>query len=292
MLMRTLTLAGLSMLVALATPATAGEVTSSAFRDCPQCPLMVTVPAGSFEMGSTDAKEGNGDEVPRYRVTFRRPFAIGANEVTRGEFARFVAATGFVAAGGCNTLVDGDWKSIPERDWASPGFPQADDEPVVCVNWPAARAYAEWLTQTTSRPYRLLSEAEWEYLARHGQGDRPMTHDTANYGAETCCRGRVEGKDRWEKTAPVGSFAPDDFGAHDLLGNVWEWLDDCYHENYVGAPDDGTARIAQCSSPDRRVVRGGGYGDARELLRPGYRLRAPLDNSYATLGFRVARGLD
>ena len=290
--MRVLAFACLTASLLSAASVTAGPSTPSTFRDCPQCPPMVTVPADSYEMGSKVATEGNGDEVPQHRVTFARPFAVSAHEITRGEFARFVAATGFDAGGGCNSLVDGDWKSVPERSWTAPGFAQRDDEPVVCVNWPAARAYAEWLGRTTKQPYRLLSEAEWEYLARQATRDRKMTHDTANYGSATCCEGLAQGADRWVKTAPVGSFPPDRLGVHDVLGNVWEWLEDCYHENYEGAPGDGSARTTQCSGPDRRIVRGGGYGDDQSLLRPGYRLRAPLDSSYVTLGFRVARALD
>lgn len=268
------------------------ENTRSTFRDCPRCPLMATVPAGSFDMGSNVATTGNGDEIPQHRVTFERPFALAVHEVTRGEFARFVAATRYDAGADCNVLVDEEWRVTSGLNWSNPGFEQADDEPVVCVNWEAARAYARWLAGETGRPYRLPSEAEWEYVARRGGLADAPTHEAANYGSEKCCEGLQQGRDRWLQTAPVGSFAPDQFGLHDVLGNVWEWLEDCYHENYEGAPVDGGARTTNCSGPDRRIVRGGGYGDAAWLLRPGYRLRGPLEARYATLGFRVALTLD
>jgi formylglycine-generating enzyme required for sulfatase activity len=268
------------------------EATAKTFRDCPECPLMATVPSNNFDMGSAVATEGNGDEVPRHRVTFAKPFAVGIHEVTRGEFARFVTATGYDAGNDCNVLVDEEWRVTPGLKWSNPGFEQTDDEPVVCVNWPAARAYAGWLAKRTHRPYRLLSEAEWEYVARLGGVADAPSHDTVNYGAETCCQGLRQGKDRWLHTAPVGSFAPDRFGLHDVLGNVWEWLEDCYHESYAGTPTDGSPRTTNCSGADRRVVRGGGYGDAAWLLRPGYRLRGPLAARYATLGFRVALTLE
>jgi formylglycine-generating enzyme required for sulfatase activity len=253
---------------------------------------MVVVPAGEFEMGSSVATEGNGDEVPRHRVRFARPFALGVHEVTRGEFARFVAATNFDAGADCNVLVEGDWKVVAGLGWSNPGFEQGANEPVVCVDWVAARAYADWLARTTAQPYRLPTEAEWEYVARRGGLAEPPGHDAANYGAEACCRGLRQGRDQWLHTAPVGSFPADALGLHDVLGNVWEWLEDCYHENYDGAAADGTARTDGCSAPTRRVVRGGGYGDAAWLLRPAYRLRGPFDARYATLGFRVARSLD
>ncbi|MCE3286387.1 MAG: hypothetical protein K0R70_2643 [Steroidobacteraceae bacterium] len=160
------------------------------------------------------------------------------------------------------------------------------------MNWLAARAYVDWLAKTTGHPYRLPSEAEWEYVARRGGLAESPSHDAANYGAQTCCAGLRQGRDRWLHTAPAGSFPADALGLHDVLGNVWEWLEDCYHESYAGAPANGGARVSDCSAPSRRVVRGGGYGDAAWLLRPGYRLRGPLDQRYATLGFRVARSLD
>jgi formylglycine-generating enzyme required for sulfatase activity len=233
---------------------------------------------------------GNGDEAPLHRVKFARPFAVGVDEVTRGQFARFAAETGFRAGGGCQVVRHDEWQVVDELTWKSPGFAQSDADPVVCVSWREATQYAEWLARKSGKPYRLPSEAEWEYLARRGGEGRALTHDTANYGEEKCCARKVEGRDAWEFTAPVGSFPADAFGLHDVLGNVWEWLADCYHENYVGAPADGRAWAGSCSG--KRIVRGGSYGDGSMLLRPAYRLRGPEDARYATLGLRVARDLD
>ena len=272
------------------TPAEPG----STFRDCPQCPLMVVVPPGRFDMGSP-AGEKESDEVPRHPVTIAKAFAVGSHEVTRAEFERFARATGHGGGEDCQVHAETDgWKPSPGAGWRNPGFAQTGRHPVVCVSWHDARAYVEWLARETGKPYRLLSEAEWEYVAtgdaRLGR-DRPLTHDAANYGADACCGPKAEGKDRWAYTAPVGSFPPNALGVHDIRGNVWEWLEDCYHGSYEGAPSNGAARVSDCSNPDRRALRGGSWGDDASLLRTTYRLRGPLSGRYFTLGFRVARDL-
>jgi sulfatase modifying factor 1 len=273
---------------AVAASGASAAPTAGAFQDCPDCPRMVTVPAGTFDMGSTpeelaaagvDVAE-NGDESPKHRVEFAKPVAIGAYEVTRGEFARFVADTGYEAAADCQIVKNDQWQVVPGASWRSPGFPQGESDPVVCVSWTDVARYVEWLRRKSGKPFRLLSEAEWEYVARKGSAGRQLGPTTANYGE----------KDGWPYTAPVGSFGPDALGLHDVLGNVWEWLEDCYHGSYDGAPAGGRARVDGCTG--KRVTRGGSYGDAANLLRPGYRLRGPEDSRYATLGFRLARDLD
>ena len=157
-----------------------GEV----FRDCPECPEMVVVPAGRFRMGSPSGESDRvGNEGPVHEVTISRPFAVGVHEVTRGEFARFVSATGRSMGNACH-VYEGGWGERSGRHWKSPGFSQADDHPVVCVDWDDAKAYAEWLSGRTGEKYRLLSEAEWEYVARAGT-------ETARYwgeGEEGQCR--------------------------------------------------------------------------------------------------------
>jgi formylglycine-generating enzyme required for sulfatase activity len=256
---------------------------------------MTPVPAGSFVMGAAAGSE-DMDALPPHTVTFAKPFAIGAHEVTRGEFARFVVASGHDAGGGCNLLVEREWKLVSEASWRSPGFVQTDAEPVVCVSWTDAQAYVVWLSREAGIQYRLPSEAEWEYAARAGsageyESPAGIDHDRANYGLEDCCGPLVAGHDRFEYTAPVGSFDPNAFGVYEIRGNVWEWLADCYHENYQGAPADGAARTSGCSLADRRGVRGGSWNDGPALLRASYRLRGPPDGRYFTLGFRVARDL-
>jgi formylglycine-generating enzyme required for sulfatase activity/Tol biopolymer transport system component len=254
---------------------------------------MRVVPAGTFEMGSAPSEQPRSDdEGPQHRVTIAKPFAVGRYEVTRGEFAKFVAATGRETGDVCNSIIDGAWRAQKGVTWRAPGFSQNDDEPVVCVSWHEARAFADWLRQSTGKPYRLLSESEWEYVARAGQPVRLVTRDDANYGIKECCGPKAEGKDRWLYTAPVGSFSANAFGMHDMRGNVWEWVEDCYHESYDGAPADGSPRTSGCSMADHRGVRGGGWGDDVPFLRPAYRLRALTENRYFTLGFRVARDLD
>lgn len=264
------------------------------FQDCPACPRMVVIPPGSFEMGSAGGGEDMADERPRHTVRLAAPFALGAFEVTRGQFADFVAATGHDAGDACNTLVVGEWRPTPGRSWRDPGFAQADDHPVVCVSWDDAQAYLAWLSKETGLRYRLPSEAEWEYASRAGgAGDFSwpggLDHEVANYGRDSCCGGLAAGRDRWEFTAPTGSFPANAFGLHDDRGNAWEWLDDCYHENYERAPADGSARRSDCSLADRRSLRGGSWGDGPPLLRAAYRLRGPTSGRYFTLGFRVAR---
>lgn len=268
------------------------------FRDCPDCPLMVVVPGGSFEMGYEPVEDHpETDAAPAHRVTLARDFAVGAFEVTRNEFGRFVAAADHAAIDECNIyeLEDTGWWFVSKGvGWRNPGFAQTENDPVVCVRWTDAQAYVAWLSRTTGHRYRLLSEAEWEYIAKIGgkaYGGDEVGHDFANYGAAECCGPRREGRDEWDFSAPAGSFPPDSLGLFDVRGNVWEWLADCYHEDYSGAPSDGAARTANCSAPESRVVRGGGWGDDLFYLRAAYRLRAPRDNGYFTLGFRVARDL-
>ena len=242
--------------------------------------MRVIAPA-SFKMGSAPGNvAGNGDESPVHRVTFARPFAVAIHEVTRGEFARFVADTGYDTGSECQVVREDRWQVVAGTSWKNPGFPQTDTDPVVCVSWIDANEYIAWLGGKSGRKFRLLSESEWEFLAVVGSAGSVIGPGTANYDAQ----------DSWKYTAPVGSFAADAFGLQDVLGNVWEWLEDCYYESYDAAPTDGSARTDNCSG--KRSLRGGSYGDAADLLRPAYRLRGPEGGRYATLGFRLARNLD
>lgn len=224
-------------------------VPGATFKECEACPEMIVVPAGTYIMG--------------------------AAEITVAEFAHFVAATGHDAGDACNLLAKGEWQLVGGRSWRDPGYPQGEDHPVACVSWNDAMTYAAWISIQAGTAYRLLSEAEWEYVARTGGAAMNANHS----GGE------------WQFTAPVGSFGSDRLGLHDVRGNVWEWLADCYHDSYQNAPADGSARTADCSHPDRRALRGGSWNDGLELLRAGYRLRGPADGRYFTLGFRIARSL-
>ena len=269
------------------------------FRDCADCPEMVVLPSGTFRMGST---EGQADERPVREVRVGT-FALGRHEVTREEFGAFVAATGHTG-NGCSVIEDDaglDWDD--GATWEDPDFPQEDRHPVVCVSWEDAEAYVWWLSVETGERYRLPSEAEWEYGARAGtvaprywssQSGSACEH--ANAGDRTLIRRWggwplpvVNCVDDAAHTAEAGSYAPNAFGLHDMLGNVWEWTVDCLHESYSGAPGDGSpwTRGGDC---DRRVLRGGSWETALAGIRAANRYWRDNRAGTAT-GFRVVRDL-
>ena len=275
------------------------------FRDCPECPEMVVVPSGSFMMGSPSGETGRFyDEEPVHRVTIERPFAVGVKEVTRGEFARFVSATGHSMGDSCiqgavnlGTLL----LYRKDRHWRNPGFSQTDEHPVVCVNRNDAQAYVEWLSQETGQKYRLPSESEWEYVARAGTGTaRYWGESEAGQGRCRHANGRHRSKwwngsawiempvycdDGHDWTSPVGSYEANGFGLRDVMGNVWEWVEDCWNESYHGAPADGSAwESGDCSD---RVLRGGSWDNKFWFLRSANRVRNPSDIRYYDAGFRV-----
>jgi len=262
----------------------ADEAARLGSRDCVQCPELVRIPPGSFTMGSSAAEQQRegipkayGDqELPQHAVTIGYAFRMGKYEVTRGEFAAFMQATGHSIVGSC--------------PWRNPGFGQTDRDPVVCVSWDDARAYVAWLNQTTGKAYRLPSEAEWEYAAR-------ARTSTARYwgdGLQDACRyanvdeSAFKCSDGHRTTAPVGKFLPNDFGLHDMLGNVWEWTADCWTGHYFNAPTNGDARsTGDCT---RRVLRGGSWtvGPAHHV-RAAYRASDVAAGRFVFVGFRVAR---
>lgn len=269
-------------------------------RDCPACPEMVVLPAGTFTMGS---EEGQADERPVHEVRVEA-FALGRYEVTRSEFATFVAATGYTSDG-CDVIDDDaslDWDD--RASWQDPGFTQESRHPVVCVGWEAAEAYAQWLSAETGERYRLPSEAEWEYAARAGtatprywdseSGGSQCEHANASDRALTqSWRGWplpvVNCVDGAPHTSRVGSHNPNEFGLHDMLGNVWEWTADCLHATYRGAPGDGSAWTGG-GDCDRRVLRGGSWETTLGGIRAANRYWRDNRASNAT-GFRVARAL-
>ncbi len=272
--------------------ARAGRQPGEQFRDCPTCPQMVVVPAGTYQMGSPSYEAGRyDDEGPAHRVTLGQAFAVGVYEVTRGEYGRFVGATGHAGGNSCYVLEGGGLEERSGRSWRNPGFRQSEREPVVCVNWREARAYAEWLSRETGQSYRLLSEAEWEYVARAGT-------TTARYWGESeagqCryangARGGANCDDGHHQMAPVGSFRPNAFGLFDVMGNVGEWVQDCWNNNYVGAPSDGRAwEGGHCIG---RVLRGGSWLNLPRDLRSANRNGILAGNRYFVLGFRIARSL-
>ena len=262
-------------------------------RDCEECPELVVVPPGSYMMGSPPSEAKRGDyEGPRHRVTLDLPLAVGVYEVTREEYGRFVSATGHASGDSCRVYKSGEWKNRSGRHWKRPGFSQGKRHPVVCVNWNDAKAYVRWLSRETGETYRLLSESEWEYVARAGTtgpfhtGATISTKQTNYDGNHTYGSGR-KGRYR-KKTTPVGEFPANAFGLYDVHGNVWEWVEDCWG-SYRGAPSDGSARESgDCS---QRVVRGGSWVDDPSFLRSANRNWKPSGNRYDFAGFRVARML-
>jgi formylglycine-generating enzyme required for sulfatase activity len=239
------------------------------FKDCADCPAMVVVPAGSFLMGSLDGDpQSYPDERPRRFVTLARGFAIGVHEVT---FAEWDACA---RDGGCAHRPD-------DAGWGR------DRRPVINVNWGDAQDYVGWLRQKTGRAYRLPSEAEWEYAARAGSPTtRPWGELIGDGNAN--CKGCGSAWDS-RQTAPVGSFPPNTFGLRDVMGNVWEWVEDCWNRNYEGAPIDGTAWTeGKCR---RRVLRGGSWVDLPAFVRLPDRIRADAVARVNNFGFRVAQSL-
>ena len=252
-----------------------GRTFRDALRSGGEGPEMVVVPAGRFQMGSPSYEEGRyDDEGPVHRVTIGEAFAVSIYEVTLAEYGRFVDMTGQDTAGnGCS--------------WIDPGWQQSRGHPAVCVAWKDAQAYVVWLSQESGARYRLLSEAEWEYVARAGSETAYSWGDEIGENRANCdgCGSRWDN----ERTAPVGSFEANAFGVYDVHGNVWEWVADCWNDGYAGAPTDGTAwEQGNCST---RVLRGGSWYNYPRSLRSAYRYRNSAGNRVSGVGFRVARRL-
>ncbi len=261
---------GLLVAVAMGKKPCINPGSGESFKDCPNCSEMVVVPAGSFVMGSPESELG------QHRVRIARPFAVGRFAVT---FAEWDACE---ADGGCGGYMPGD------EGWGR------DDRPVINVSWNDAKEYVEWLSKKTGKTYRLLSEAEREYVTRAGTTTpfwwgSSITTDQANYDGSVVLfgGGGQKGEDR-QKTLPVKSFEPNPWGLYQVHGNVWEWVEDCWNENYHNAPADGSANTTgDCG---RRVFRGGSWLVIH--LSAAYRGWSTSDNRYYSIGFRVGRTLE
>ena len=270
------------------------------FRDCSECPEMVAIPAGRFAMGSLENEHGRFDaEGPQHSVSVR-PFALGKYDVTEEEFLTFLRETGYQPKP-CDRLLDMSWRSPRPGLAYSPGSADSPRQPAVCVNWYDAQTYVAWLNDKVREqvfpsrggdgPYRLPSEAEWEYAARAGTTTARWWGDAIGVGNANCHGCGSEWDNRL--IAPAGSFGPNPFGLYDILGNVWQWNNDCWNENYAGAPKDGsTWTTGNC---DRRVMRGGCWSNSPVFVRSATRTSGDAggrDYDYATyVGFRVARTL-
>ncbi len=265
------------------------------FHDCRDCPEMMVVPAGTALIGSADSEGGRlGNEGPLHEVKIAKPFAISKFEVTVGQYGQFIRETGHVTGNSCVVWTGArGGEAVDGKSWQDPNFPQTDNHPVVCISWNDANDYVNWLSKKTGKPYRFLSEAEWEYAARAGTTTRYSFGDDAkdictyanvpDQTAKDSVRGSpwlyTDCTDGYGvQTSPVGSFAANAFGLYDMHGNVWEWTQDCYHDSFTGAPIDGSAWTAP--SCKRYVVRGGS-------------LSAPIQNSRSASrykGVQIERG--
>jgi formylglycine-generating enzyme required for sulfatase activity len=284
-------------LVIASAPTDAPPEPGTLFRDCPTCPLMTAVPTGEFLQGSSaDTSGAQSFEFPQHRVRIAKPFAASRTEISVGEFAEFAQATGHDTQG-CMTY-DGEWKLSADVRWKNALTQQTSAHPVSCISWQDATAYARWLSERTGQSYRLPSASEWEYAARAGStAERAWTVD-----ADACAAGNLADQgaaqrypgwavlncnDAYVQAAPVGSFAANAFGLHDMLGNVFEWVADCWSDNYQGAPTDGRAnRDGDCS---QRELRGGSWFTAPSFVRFAYRNRFASDYRSSSVGFRLVR---
>jgi len=284
---------------------------AAASRACEACPEMVAIPGGEFMMGSaaSDAEKGD-NEVPQRPVRVK-PFALGKFEVTVAQWREFARISGYqtqaernALAQGCFTWEGSDaaWAWREGRSWREPGWATSrDNEPVVCISWVDAQAYVRWLDQHSGvKGWRLPTEAEWEYAARAGTTTRRPWADDDNACDHANGTDRTKGpkgrawsephpcSDRYWFVAPVGTYRPNAWGLHDMLGNAWEWVQDCLLP-YGNAPRDGSANDAgDCR---HRVVRGGAWDEPPSVLRSAERYAQGSANRNNNIGFRVARTL-
>lgn len=309
-------LASLVIPALFSVPAVA-QLAEREFQDCKDCPSMVQVKPGSFLMGEEVKNELRhglpksqaGRSSPVHKVEFSRGFAMAKYPVTVAQFRQFVQETGYQASDECYTQFKNDGHFIYEKargyTWRDPGFAQADNHPVVCVNAYDGMAYAEWLSKKTGHKYSLPNEAQFEYAARAGTKTAFFWADKRD---ETACEYsnqpdldqaaelgdvprdenyRFQCHDGYAWTSPVDTYKPNPWGLHDMLGNIWEWTADCWNDNYEGSPADGSTRTT--GDCDARSSRGGSYGNAVFSTYAG--IRAPRHATFVghSWGFRVVR---
>lgn len=305
----------IGLIAAVVATSVSAQMPGEILQDCEDCPRVVIIPAGKFTMGTpvgayeVDEESGEG---PPIRITITKPYAIGETEVTIRQFKAFVKATGYDAGTGCDVIRDGGFKD-PEANWRKPVQPKRakDNHPVACIDFAASVAYADWLTEVTGHRYRLPSESEWEYAARAGTtAPRPWGANNSFEGVSlslTCeYANAYDGESQKDYTfpwpyarcndgfadvAPVASFAPSAYGLYDMMGNLWERVQDCYTASYWGRPQDETAWewVGGC---ERRVVRGGGWYSRPTNVRPARRASGSMEGRGNDLGFRVVRDLN
>ena len=266
------------------------------FRDCPVCPEMVVVPAGTFERGSSTSELGHSvEESPQHKVVLQKHFAMSIFEIKLSEWK--ACASEGVCTLDARNQEEGD-SEFGWREWKR-------TRPVVGVSWHDAKRYAVWLSLKTGREYRLPSESEWEYAARGGvdsadfwEGKEGESCEHANLMQNKHC------DDGYDLAAPVGSYRENAFGLHDMLGNVAEWVEDCWHDSYDGAPSDGSARIraseiAQSEILEKypdgdcsiKIYRGGHWGSSFKEARVSSRVGLEMEHNSDNIGLRIVRTL-
>jgi formylglycine-generating enzyme required for sulfatase activity len=257
------------------------------FRECEDCPEMVVVPAGSFTMGSPEnEKDRDNDEGPQHVVTIGRPFAVGKWHMTRDQFAVFARETSFADHSKCS--------------WSNPGAGDGS-HPVTCISWDDTKAYIEWVAKKTGKPYRMLTEAEFEYAARgrtspgayprfwFGDNERNLCR-YGNFADKKSMFSGAPCDDGYKYTSPTGHYQPNAFGLYDMFGNALQWTQDCWHDHYYGAPSDGSAWTTNCREDRPLVARGGHWLSQPERLRAAARAMV-FRSENGVIGFRLARTL-
>jgi sulfatase modifying factor 1 len=286
--------------------------TPDRLRDCAVCPEMVTVPSGVAILGATPADgHRRPDELPERTFTISEPFAVSRYEITRDQYEAFVRATGRRVGGDClsDRRQRGNWVHDAETTFLDPGFSQAGNHPVACVNWVEANAYVDWLNTQTGGGYRLLTEVEWEYVARGGAANAvyPWGNDPAKGCAfangfdqtavATYKRMDTSGykvydplacTDGWLNTTPVGSLEPNAFGIYDMIGNVSEWIEDCHAPSHEAVSEAGAPPVVEGACA-RRIAKGGSWGTLGNNLRTAERFPYAQTHRDDSIGIRVAK---
>ncbi|EJM91361.1 hypothetical protein PMI34_02488 [Pseudomonas sp. GM74] len=254
------------------------------FKDCRNCPEMVVLPAGTFTMGTPDDEVGREpDEGPMHEVSFEKPFAMSRYQITAGEWAQYMKETGI-------TLPDGDTRPGRACTNGKPSYPQGPRQPAVCMNFAEVSAYVAWLSMKTGQHYHIVSEAQREYAARAGStGAFPFPFDPGTEYSIATHANTYGPTDGYSYSSPVGSYPPNAFGLYDMHGNVYEWIADCYHPDYVGAPTDGSAWTEP--NCDTLRIRGNDWGEAPVFSRSGNRNDIDPQTRGDWIGFRVVRNL-
>ena len=294
-----------SLVAILIAAAAHAQAPSREFRECADCPPMIGIPAGSFVMGSPASEAGRFDSEGPQHVVHVSAFALGKYDVTSEEFLQFLRATGYQPRP-CNRILGMQWHVQGNGLATAPYFVEPPNWPAACLDWTDAQAFIAWLNDKVRKarpaignasPYRLPSEAEWEYAARAGTTTARWWGEAIGSNNANCngCGSKWDGA----LLSEVGAFSPNPFGLYGMLGNVWEWTADCWHDSYVGAPRDGRAwtsgsaqNKADCA---KHVIRGGSWSNLPIFIRAAARSGSVADGGeydYSSVaGFRVARTL-